>query len=383
MRRLLLLALAPLLQADDAALLRSSLAKLQTAPQAALPDVEPDSPVDRVAMKMPLTDPRTPWRARYLAAEWLLQAHLLRRQADPIPAVARERKDLEQAWTLITLASDQSRRVIVNPLEKPLYRGSDPKLRVEAAEKLSDNAGQARVSPAFQATMDTLALEIAVRLEDADRMAKALEPILRHPQLQPRDKAFALMASAHTGRWEAARAWGRQLAGAPAFTALHDRALRLGEGFDYTVFTLPGFEPAAAVPPFLPAAAVAVKEYRIRLAGVDGGAGAEARLRDAYGTGWHASGPATPLQRQGALARWQAPGDGLPPLTGPHTPDRLQLVGYLDQPKGRRIDTLDLTPDAGRPGVWVGTFRSDRPSEAGRTVLRFEAELELQAPLPR
>jgi hypothetical protein len=373
---LFLLALAPLLRADDAALLRSSLATLQTGSPAARAEAGLGSPADRVAMKMSLTDPGTPWRARYLAAEWLLRAHLLRGQTDPVPAVSLERKDLLQAWRLISFAQEQSRQPLpTTHAPSLLYRGHDPIARMQAAEALSNQVGLGHISPALVTAMDTLALEIAVRLEDPALMAKALDPVQRSPQLQPRDKAFALMASAHAGRGDAARTWGLQLSGAPAFTGLHDRALRLGDSFDYTIFALPGFEPAVSSGPLPPSTPLAVKDYRIRLASAEGAAGD--RIREAFGTAWHASGPAAPIQRLGALARWQAPGEGLPPLTGPATSDRIQLIGYLDLPKGRRIDTLDLKPDPARPGVWVGVLQSDRPAESGRTVLRFDAELEL------
>lgn len=379
--RLPLFLLAPILclRADEAMLLKSSLAKLQAKSPEAIADVEPGSPVERAAMKLTLAGPDSNWRVSYLAAEWLLQAYLLRSRLEPVPAVTRERRDLEQAWKLITVASDQSRRTIVPGAGAGFYRGSDPRARSEAARSLSNQVGQERVPAAFAQSMDTLALEIAVRLEDANLMATALEPILQHPQLQPRDKTFALMAAAHSGHWEKARTWCQQLTGTPVLKALHERAQERPDGFDYSVMAFDdlGTAPRPTAPPL--AAELQVKEFRIRLVEVQGETAAASRIREAYATNWHSGESAVPILRRGALARWQAPGDHTPTLTGACDPGHMRLLGYQDLPEGgRRIDTLDLKPDGARPNTWIGTLQSDRPSGAERIRLRFEAELDLR-----
>ncbi|GLH73213.1 hypothetical protein GETHLI_17150 [Geothrix limicola] len=371
------------LQADESAVLRSSLAKFQADPQAALADVEPGSPVERTAMKMILTGGSSTWRTRYLAAEWLLQAHLLRSRMEPVPAVTRERQDLEQAWRLVSTALAQSRRTIVPRGGASFYRGADPVKRSEAAQALSNRVGQEHVPEEFTRTMNTLALEIAVRLEDPSRMAEALEPVLPLTDLRPRDKTFALVAATHCGRWDEARAWCRDLVGTPSFKVLHDRAQEHAASFDYTFLSLDvpasaAWPPAATTPPAV-AAELPVAEVRIRLLDVQGDAASAAKIREAYPVGWSAGGPTTPILRRGALARWQVPGAHPPTLTGACGPDRMRLLGYQDLPEGgRRLDTLDLRPDATRSGTWVGTLQSDRPSEAGPVSLRFDVELDLR-----
>jgi hypothetical protein len=375
---LLAFSLPCLLVADDAALIRSSLAKLQKDPQAARADLEVDSPVDRAAMRMPLSGPGAPWRAKYLAAEWLLQAHLLRSRAQPVPAVTRERLDLEQAWKLLFIAQEESRRTIVGTSGSNLYRGSDPTARVMAAQALSNSVGQEKVPAAFTEAMQTLALEIAVRLEDPSRMILALEPVLAHPALRPRDKTFALVAAVHGGRWEAARSLCQQLSGTPGFQSLHDRALSQADAFDYTVFDTLAPEPPPAMPAVLATSTSKVGALRLRLSSAEGDPALSAKVREAYPPGWHAPEPqGSALVRRGAAARWAAPGDPFLPLTGLSSSERLFLRGYEDQPEGRRVDTLDLRPDASRPGRWVGRLSSQYPGPSGGALFQFEVELEL------
>ena len=59
----------------------SEVAKLAKGGPAAVKEAERNGPVDTLLMRMPSAG--TPWRAKYLAAEWLLRAHLLRIQQDP------------------------------------------------------------------------------------------------------------------------------------------------------------------------------------------------------------------------------------------------------------------------------------------------------------
>jgi len=375
---LLALCLSCILVADDAVLIRSSLAKLQKNPQAGLQDVEVDSPVDRAAMRMSLTGPGTPWRAKYLAAEWLLQAHLLRSKIQPVPAITRDRLDLEQAWKLITIASEESRRTIVATSGMNLYRGSDPAARVAAAQALSNSVGQEKVPAAFTEAMQTLALEIAVRLEDVQRMAQALEPVLGHPTLRPRDQSFALVAAVHGGRWEAVHSLCQQLSGTPGFQSLHARAQVLAEAFDYTVFDALKLAPPPAKPALLSASTSRVGALRLRLSSAEGDPNLSAQIRAHYPSGWQSpSLGESSLIRKGAAARWTPPGDQFLPLTGLASGERLYLRGYEDLQEGRRVDTLDLKPDAARPGCWIGRLSSQVPGPSGGALFQFDVELEL------
>lgn len=365
------------------ALLRGSLGELRRGTSAAAREALPGSPADLIAMKMPLADPRTPWRARYLAAEWLLLAHLKRLQMDPVPPLTRGQQDLAKAWLLIQTAYDQSRDLVAGGVGLDLYRGSNPGARASATLALSNAVGQEKVPDGLTAAMTSLALEISVRLKNPSSMAKAAAYAALRPDLPPRDKTFALVAAAHGGAWVDATRWARELEGTRMLTAFHQAALADPSAFDYSALGRAVPPPGEPASPLLDSVRYNVKDARFRPRHVKGPEAQAAALRSSLGTDWTATGPLpTPLLRIGSAAHWLKPGAVEVPLTGPSSPRHLDLCGYAELPGGGvQAEALSLLEAPDRPGLWTGTLLVRRPSAGGPLEIEFEAQLETEAAL--
>lgn len=369
------------LRADDMALLRGSLGELRKGSPAAAREALPGSPADQIAMRMPLADSRTPWRARYVAAEWLLLAHLRRLRMEPVPPLTRDQQDLTKAWLLIQSAFDQSRDLVPGGAGLDLYRGANPGARVSAAVALSNAVGQEKVPDGLTAAMTSLAVEISARLKNPAFMAKAAAYAALRPDLPPRDKAFALVAAAHGGDWTNAARWLRELEGNRMLAAFHQSALADPAAFDYSALGTVLPPQASQAPPLLDSARYSVKEARFKTRYVRGPEAQTAPLRAALGRDWTATGPvAHPLLRVGSTAHWLKPGAQNVPLTGPASPHRLDLGGYTEFPGGGvQTEILSLLESPDRPGFWTGTLLVRQPSAEGPLEIAFEAQLETEA----
>jgi hypothetical protein len=374
MRRAFFLLLATSLAADDMTLVRGSLAKLAKGGPAAVKEAERNGPVDTLLMRMPSAG--TPWRAKYLAAEWLLRAHLLRIQQDPANA---GREALEKGWELGWSARSESRDTVMAP-SGPLYRGDNAKARLASAEALSNSIQSQKQSTEQVAALDSVVLEIAMRTEDPARMALVAAALAPRKDLSGRDRILAFQAAAHAGRWVEVARWGQELEdGGKVLPAFHDAALTQPEAFDYAALLawvrLASPPVATALPP---SQVFQVSHFRLRLREASG-PGSEA-VRKAYPEGWQES-PAIlpPLMRLGAAAHWQRPAARPMPLSGGADATHLDLHGFLDNPSGtRRTERLQASADPARPGWWTGRWSIETRAPDG-TILKadFEAELEL------
>jgi hypothetical protein len=357
---------------------RSSLAKLAKGGPEAAKEAQKGSPVDVLLMRMPAAG--TPWRAKYLAAEWLLRAHMVRLAQDPALA---GRETLEKAWDLAWTARAETGRTVVAPTG-PLYRGADQKARVASAEALSSSIQAEKQLPEQIAALDSVVLEVAMRLEDPARMGQAAALLAPRTDLSDRDRIFAFMAAAHAGRWEDVARWGKELeAGGKVLPAFHESALKEPESFDYTAllaWVRLANPPAATA---LPAAQrFQIARFRLRLREASG-PGSEA-VRKAFAEGWQDS-PAGEqvLVRMGAAARWQRPSNRPLPLCGGAGAATLDLYGFQEAPGGaRRTERLQAAADASRPGWWTGRLGLEtRAADGGTQKADFDVELEL-TPLP-
>ncbi len=367
------------LGADDIGLLKASLSTLNRGGEAAKQEAKRQSPADALAMRLPVAG--TPWGVKSLAAEWLLKAHLLRRKEDPS---ASPDGALEKAWELAWVARSEARNLQMTSPGANLYRGSDAKTRAAAAAAVNDSIKTQDLSTEVKAALDALPLEIAVRLEDPQKMALAAEAVSTRPSLPERDRAYAFLASAHAGRWADVLRWGTELeAGGKLLASYHARALEQAEAVDYAALlawvraTRP--QPAADFPP---SQVFEVTKFRLKLREASG-PGSEA-IRQAYPEGWQdAAEPGSTLLRIGALAHWQRPAQRPMPLTGGAGRDRLDLYGFLDSPSGaRRTERLEAKADATRPGWWTGRWSLEGKDAKGG-VLKADFDLELQlAPKP-
>lgn len=372
--RFLALAALPL-AADDMTLIRGSLATLAKGGPAAQTEAARGGTVDTLIMRLPAAG--TPWRAKYLAAEWLLRAHLLRLQADP----GLGREALEKAWDLGWSARLESKDLETAPTGD-LYRGPSGAARVRAATVLS-NSIQAPLRGAEQvAALDAVVLETAVRLDDPARMGLAAEAVAARKDLGDRDRTFAFLAAAHAGRWPDLLRWGGELeAGGKVLGSFHAAALARADAFDYAALLAWARLAAPAPPKVLPPPAVlAVARFRIRLKEASG-PGAE-EVRKATPEGWQESpAGAHTLARSGAVARWLRPAARPMPLCGGATETTLDLHGFQEAPGGaRRTERLTAVADPARAGWWTGTWTME--SRAGGGVLKavFDLEMELATP---
>ena len=387
MRRVACLALIGLTtlaaQTGGVGLLRSSLDVLRKGGTEASREAQPGSPADRIVTTLRQTgDARTPWRARFLAAEWLLLAHLERLRMVPVPAVAQEKQDLELAWTLVQNAYERSQGVVVDSKGLDTYRGENATLRMEATKTLSGRVGVEDVPEALRLAVVSLALEIAARRQDPVSMGKAATYASKLTNLSPRDKAFALMDATHGGAWAEAIRWARELDGSKVFRAFHQAALGDPEIFDYSVL-LDLAAPKAGLPSLAaPLERREVKNLRLRLKSAQGPEPQTKALQAAFGGAWQSSGPlATPLLRLGAGAHWLKPGPRPIPLAGAATTEGYELRGYLDLPTGgQRTEALSLWQDPARPGTWTGRLTAAQPTAEGPLTAVFEAECDLGPP---
>ncbi len=383
MRALLILCLTGwFLQADELSLLRGSLGILRKGGPVATREATPGSPVDQIAMGLPLADDRTPWRARFIASEWLLLAHLERLKMVPIPDVTSAQRDLDQAWTLIQNAYEQSQSIVVGTRRMNLYQGSDINLRLAATRITADQVGQEMVPEGLSKAMTSLALEVSVRLMQPDRMAKAAAYVASRADLSPRDTTYALMAAAHGGAWKHAIRWALELQGSRIHTALHQSALVNPECFDYSVFaqsTVP-VGPPGTFP--TPTSRYLVKDLRLRRRDTHGSAASGTALKATSGETWQGTGILpNPLLRVGSAAHWQKPGPIPIPLTGFASSSGMSLCGYALLPSGgQQKESLSLAPDPGRPGTWMGRLVIEQPSPEGPFVAEFDVEMDLEAP---
>ena len=383
MRALLIICLTGcFLQADELSLLRGSLGILRKGGVATIREASPGSPVDQIAMGLPLTDERTPWRARFIASEWLLLAHLERLKMAPIPEVTSTQRDLGQAWVLIQNAYEQSQGIVVGTRRMNLYQGSDINLRAAATRITADQVGQELIPEGLSKAMTSLALEISVRLMQPDPMAKAAAYVATRTDLSPRDTTYALMAAVHGGAWKNAIRWALELQGARIFTALHQSALANPECFDYSVFAQSAVpvEPPGTFP--TPTSRYLVKDFRLRLRGSQGSSAGGAALTAAFAGTWQGTGMLpNPLLRVGAAAHWQKPGATPVPLTGFASSSGISLCGYALLPSGgQRKESLSLAMDPDRPGTWTGRLVAEQPSAEGTFVAEFDVEMDLEAP---
>ena len=366
MRRVACLALIGLTtlaaQTGGVGLLRSSLDVLRKGGTEAAREAQPGSPADRIVTTLRQTgDARTPWRARFLAAEWLLLAHLERLRMVPVPAVAQEKQDLELAWTLVQNAYERSQGVVVDSKGLDTYRGENATLRMEATKTLSGRVGVEDVPEALRLAVVSLALEIAARRQDPVSMGKAATYASKLTNLSPRDKAFALMDATHGGAWAEAIRWARELDGSKVFRAFHQAALGDPEIFDYSVL-LDLAAPKAGLPSLAaPLERREVKNLRLRRCLAElwspGHTTAPPRRRSPLAEAWAA---AHPPGRRGHDRRLRTPGIPGPahrraahrgplPLAGPRPPR------HLDRPTDGRAAHRRGTPDGGvRGGVRPG-----------------------------
>jgi len=380
MRRFLVVCLATLvLQSGDLTLLRSSLDQLRKNSPNAARDAQPGSPADKIVTTMSLTDAATPWRARFMASEWLLLAHLRREKLVPVPEVTLEHRDLALAWTLVQNAYEQSQGVLHETKGFEVFRGEDAQKRGASTTALSQRVGVEQVPEALQAAVVSLALEVSVRLLDPEAMAKAAGYAAKRSDLNTRDKAFALMAAAHGSAWADAIRWAKELEGTKVMRAVHDAALADPGNFDYSVFAglpVPG---KAEAGPLAGSTEFEVQDFRLRLLSVQGPEAASKALKAAFGPDWQGTGPLpTRLLRLGAAAHWQKPGKTSLPLTGFASTNRLELRGYLDlSTGGQRKETLSLSPAKGRPRIWTGRLLAEQPTVEGPLSAEFQAEVTL------
>jgi len=369
------LLLAAPMAADNNAMVRSSLGKLARGGPEAVKEAEKGGPVDVMLMQMPAAG--TPWRAKYLAAEWLLRAHMLRLSQDPALA---GREALEKAWDLAWTARAETGRAVVAPTG-PLYRGSDGKARVAAAEALSSSIHAEKQLPEQIAALDSVVLEVAMRLEDPARMGEAAALLAPRKDLSDRDRIFAFMAAAHAGRWEDVARWGKELeAGGKVLPAFHESAFKEPESFDYAALLawarLASPMASTAVPP---SQRFQIAHFRLRLRETSG-PGSDA-VRKAFAEGWQDS-PAgdQALVRMGAAARWLRPSARPLPLCGGASATTLDLFGFQEAPGGaRRTERLQATADPARVGWWTGRLSLEtRAADGGMQKADFEVELELR-----
>jgi hypothetical protein len=369
-----LLASLPPLAANDLTILKSSLAVLRKGGPKALGEAKPGSTADTTAMKVELGQSR--WETRLAAAEWLLLAHIQRASQNPAADPAQA-ADLNRAWLLVDAAQKGSKEMVNTSGKLDLYRGTDASRRMASAQALSDAIQVQEVPKEYKQALLGIAIEIAVRLRDGAKMARATAG-LKEPADLPsdRDRTFALMACAHGGRFAlAGRLHAALLAQGRILPALHDAAVADPEAVDYAALGdwLATQAPADAEP--APDARRLIASLRLRLKEVRHTDPAQAqRIQAGFPAGWQASGPfEAPLIRQGAVAHWQKPGATPIPLVGAWTDARLSLTGYLQGPAGRRVESLDLRPDSARPGTWTGQLTAVQ----GAATLVLDAELQL------
>jgi hypothetical protein len=374
-----LLCLTPFLHADEMASLRASLAKLERG----TPDFEEikqGSALDGFVMRMAASN--TPWRAKYLAAEWLLRAHVARaRQAD----VKASRADLEKGWLLIDSAIHDSKQIVVGETGL-LYRGADAQRRQAAATALSDAIQPQEVPKDLAKALLATSIETAVRLGDPIKMSKALAPILEGKiQLADRPKTYAWMAAAHSGQWSAFRVWSDELkAQGKILPAIHQGAVNDAEAIDYSALAEAGDKLHLETPKELPSSRSIVKELRLKLR--------EVRAKDAatssqvlanFPKDWQKVGPLdASLMRSGAIAHWQKPARTPIPMSGSWSADQLNLFGYVEATHGRRTELLQAKPDPARPGTWIGTLSTEQGSGSDALTLILDLELDLQPQQP-
>ena len=367
------------LHAGELTMLRSSLDQLRKGTPAAAKEARPDSPMDKFAMTLPLTGQQVPWRAQFMAAEWLLLAHLERHRMTPVPEVTLAERDLGRAWILVQNAWERSTGVVGEEATADVYRGEFAPRRVTSAAALNDRVGVEEVPEALRNAVASLALEISVRLMRPEAMAKAAQYAHRLKNPSQRDKTFAMMAAAHGNAWPLALRWAQELAGTKVLGSFHQSAIANPESFDYSV--LPDLAaPSGSEGPGLEGSGRwEVKDLRLRLRQVQGPEASTKALREALGDGWRSFGPQpTPFLRIGSAAHWQKPGQTPVPLTGMATPQGYVLRGYVDLPSGTvRKETLSLTLDPARPGTWGGQLVAEQPTAAGSVLMTFDAELDL------
>jgi hypothetical protein len=360
---------------DEATLIKASLDRMQRG-KAAPSEWAKGSAIDEVLAKLPVS--KTPWRTKYYAAEWLLRAASLRAPGDA-PAATEA---MERGWDFISSAIAEARDLRMN-VPANTYRGADAARRVASARAVNEGIEVQKVPAEQAAAMAAVAAELAVRLKDPIRMARAAEAFEGRASIADRDLAFAFMAACHAGRWDLAGRWGQDLASrGTLMPALHRSAQEQPEVFDYSI--IPDWIRAASAPPpgaLAPPARLQVQLYRIRLARVEG-PGAQGIL-EAFPKGWQESrDPGNPLVRLGALGHWLRPGTRPMPLTGSASATSLDLMGRLDLPGGaRKTERLRaLAGPAGNP--WTGSLEVESRDAAGAlTKLHFDLELEL-GPLP-
>lgn len=379
------LALAGSLSAQDRALLRSAVDKLRTQ-KAGPQDIGPDAPVRRSLKGKDLST--QPWELLLLASEWHLRAQMLA-AGTPLPLPAPAHPDLVQAWDLLHLARQKSQQLQMN-VERNLYRGSDAKLRAEAAAKVSDGIQVKEVRGEFRKALDWVALETAVRLQDGAKAAAALKDLASIPELSPREQGLAFMAAGYAGSWERLSTLGDVLAGTPGLMA-QLRALSAASP------AMPDFTALldlvrADLPAELEAeqARWAIRDLRYRFQEAQCADPAQAaRMKAAY-----AEAPSTgplegPVVRTGAVLHWTKPGAAPLPMSGPAEKGRLRLQGRAtvvqDGVRLERVETLDLRQDPANPSRWRGTQRTEQTVLEGQAppartyVLELAVEGDLEA----
>ncbi len=365
--------LAPL-AANDLSILKSSLAVLRKGGPKALAEAKPGSTADTTAMKVELGQSR--WETRLAAAEWLLLAHIQRASQNPAVDPAQA-VDLNRAWLLVDSAQKGSKEMVNSSGKLNLYRGPDASRRMASAQALSDAIQVQEVPKEYKQALLGIAIEIAVRLRDAGKMARATAGLKDIAELATdRDRTYALMACMHGGRFAMA---GRLLPALQAqgriLPALHGAAVADPEAVDYSALAdwVAAQNPEEAAPGV--DARSPITALRLRLREVRHADPAQAqRIKAGFPEGWQASGPfESPLIRQGALAHWQKPGATPIPMMGAWTDTGITLTGYLLGQAGRRVESLDLKPDPARPGAWTGTLTAVQ----GGATLILDAELEL------
>lgn len=376
MRRALLLVttLTTFVSASDLMILKSSLAVLRKGGPKAREEARPGSPADTAAMKTDLA--LTRWETRLAAAEWLLLAHLQRTTPNPTTDPAQA-ADLNRAWLLVDAAQKGSKQIVNTSGKLDLYRGADASRRMASAQALSDSIQVQEVPKEYKQALSGIAIEIAVRLRDAAKMAQATAGIIEVSDIATnRDRTYALMACAHGGRFALAnKLHATLLSQGRILPALHDAALADPEAVDYSALAewFAVQAPMDATP--APDVRGPIASLRLRLNEVRHSDPAQVqRIKAGFPEGWQASGPfESPLIRQGAVTHWQKPGATPIPMVGAWTAERITLTGYLLGSTGRRVESLDLKPNVAHPGAWTGTLTVVQ----GATTLVLDAEMEL------